>query len=104
LYLQIPIVCPTEAAELAVKYARLGFQTLKLKVGKDLNRDIDVLKAIRNSHPTCSFILDANEGYTASEAIEVLKQLHGIVIVALNCIYFLFLEIENTLFLINLSN
>lgn len=72
----IPIVCPTEAAELAVKYAQLGFQTLKLKVGKDLNRDIDVLKAIRNSHPTCSFILDANEGYTASEAIEVLKQLH----------------------------
>lgn len=72
----IPIVTPEEAAQLAAKYAELGFQTLKLKVGKNLDADIQVLKAIRNSHPSCSFILDANEGYTAAEAIQVLQRLY----------------------------
>ncbi|KAJ1282705.1 hypothetical protein BS78_03G071400 [Paspalum vaginatum] len=72
----IPIVTPNEAAQLAAKYRGQGFQTLKLKVGKNLNSDIEVLKAIRLVHPDCSFILDANEGYTANQAIEVLHKLN----------------------------
>ncbi|XP_068642389.1 L-Ala-D/L-amino acid epimerase isoform X2 [Aristolochia californica] len=72
----IPIVSPTEAAELAAKYFKQGFSTLKLKVGKNLEADIEVLRAIRGAHPNCSFILDANEGYTALEAVEVLDKLH----------------------------
>ncbi|MCL7045822.1 hypothetical protein MKW94_004191 [Papaver nudicaule] len=66
-----------EAANLASKYRKQGFNTLNLKVGKNLNADIEVLKAIRVAHPECSFILDANEGYTSSEAIKVLDKLHG---------------------------
>lgn len=50
---------------------------MKLKVGKDLNSDIEVLQAIRVAHPHCLFILDANEGYSSSEAIQVLEKLHG---------------------------
>lgn len=62
---------------LAVEYKARGFQTLKTKVGgRNLKDDIDMLKAVRHSHPSCSLILDANGGYTASEALEVLKQLH----------------------------
>ncbi|CAI9113519.1 OLC1v1014131C2 [Oldenlandia corymbosa var. corymbosa] len=72
----IPIVSAAEAAELASMYRKQGFKTLKLKVGKNLHGDIEVLQAIRNSHPDCSFILDANEGYTSREAIEVLEILH----------------------------
>ncbi|XP_010549107.1 PREDICTED: L-Ala-D/L-amino acid epimerase isoform X2 [Tarenaya hassleriana] len=72
----IPIVSPAEAMELASKYRRQGFQTLKLKVGKNLDADIEVLRAIRSVHPTSSFILDANEGYSPEEAIEVLERLH----------------------------
>ncbi|KAE8694722.1 L-Ala-D/L-amino acid epimerase [Hibiscus syriacus] len=72
----IPIVSPAEAAALASKYHRQGFKTLKLKVGKNLKADIDVLHAIRAAHPDCSFILDANEGYRPEEAIKVLKKLH----------------------------
>ncbi|KAL8257062.1 hypothetical protein R6Q59_029103 [Mikania micrantha] len=72
----IPIVSPAEAGQLASKYYKQGFKTLKLKVGKDLNTDIEVLKAIRVAHPQCLFILDANEGYTSSEAIQVLEKLH----------------------------
>ena len=70
-------MAPNEAAQLAAKYRGQGFQTLKLKVGKNLNSDIEVLKAIRLVHPDCSFILDANEGYTADQAIEVLDRLNG---------------------------
>ncbi|KAK9278302.1 hypothetical protein L1049_027867 [Liquidambar formosana] len=72
----IPIVSPGEAAELASKYCKQGFKTLKLKVGKNLTADIEVLQAIRGAHPDCLFILDANEGYSPKEAIEVLERLH----------------------------
>ncbi|KAL2343534.1 hypothetical protein Fmac_004819 [Flemingia macrophylla] len=72
----IPIVPPAEAAELASKYYKEGFRTLKLKVGKNLNADIEVLQAIRVTHPECQFILDANEGYNSEEAVEVLEKLH----------------------------
>lgn len=62
---------------LALEYKARGFQTIKTKVGgRNLNEDIDMLKAIRHSHPSCSLIVDANGGYKASEALEVLKQLH----------------------------
>ncbi|KAM4106633.1 hypothetical protein ACJW30_04G076700 [Castanea mollissima] len=72
----IPIVSPAQAAELASKYGNQGFKTLKLKVGKNLKADIEVLQAIRKAHPECLFILDANEGYKPKEAIEVLEKLH----------------------------
>ncbi|KAL8157856.1 L-Ala-D/L-amino acid epimerase-like [Apium graveolens] len=72
----IPMVSPSQAAHLASNYCKNGFKTLKLKVGKNLNGDIEVLQAIREVHPDCLFILDANEGYTYSEAIHVLQTLH----------------------------
>ncbi|KAJ4843673.1 hypothetical protein Tsubulata_048725 [Turnera subulata] len=72
----IPIVSPAEASELASKYCKQGFKTLKLKVGKNLKADIEVLQSIRMAHPGCLFILDANEGYNSEEAIEVLQKLH----------------------------
>ncbi|KAM7475345.1 hypothetical protein LguiB_022588 [Lonicera macranthoides] len=72
----IPIVSSAEAFELASKYRKQGFKTLKLKVGKNLNTDIEVLRAIRMAHSDCLFILDANEGYTSTEAIHVLEKLH----------------------------
>ncbi|CAN1189060.1 L-Ala-D/L-amino acid epimerase [Linum perenne] len=77
----IPITTPADAAELASKYREQGFQTLKLKVGKNLKADIQVLQAIRAVFPDCSFILDANEGYKSDEAIQVLEKLHGIGVV-----------------------
>lgn len=76
--MQIPIVSPVEAADLALKYHKQGFGTLKLKVGKNLKADIEVLQAIRAVHPDCLFILDANEGYRPNEAVEVLEKLHGV--------------------------
>ncbi|XP_021757351.1 L-Ala-D/L-amino acid epimerase [Chenopodium quinoa] len=73
----IPIVSADEASKLALQYRKQGFKTLKLKIGKNLDADIEVLKAIRKVYPDCFFILDANEGYTPKEAVEVLDKLHG---------------------------
>ncbi|KAI3842271.1 hypothetical protein MKW98_026061 [Papaver atlanticum] len=57
----IPIRSLDEAAKLASKYRKQGFNTLKLKVEKNLNADIEVVKAIKLAHPEYSFVLDANE-------------------------------------------
>lgn len=46
-------------------------------MGRNISADIDVLQAIHAVHPHCSFILDANEGYTSEEAVEVLGKLNG---------------------------
>ncbi|KAL2897268.1 L-Ala-D/L-amino acid epimerase [Bienertia sinuspersici] len=73
----IPIGSADEASKLALQYREQGFKTLKCKVGKNLDADIAVLNAIREIYPCCSFILDANEGYTAEEAVEVLHKVHG---------------------------
>ncbi|GAB4845248.1 hypothetical protein Ancab_038658 [Ancistrocladus abbreviatus] len=72
----IPIVSAHDAVILASKYRKQGFKTLKLKVGKNLTADIQVLQAIQVAYPGCQFILDANEGYTPDEALEVLQKLH----------------------------
>lgn len=77
LFMQIPITSASNAAKLASKYREQGFKTLKLKVGKDLKADIEVLQCIRMVHPECEFILDANEGYGTEEAIQVLEKLYG---------------------------
>jgi L-alanine-DL-glutamate epimerase-like enolase superfamily enzyme len=66
---------------LALSYADRGFETIKTKVGgRELKHDIDMLKAIRHNHPKCALILDANGGYCATDALELLKQLHGAVV------------------------
>ncbi|XVF71577.1 hypothetical protein PTKIN_Ptkin12aG0049400 [Pterospermum kingtungense] len=72
----IPTTSSAKAFDLAAKYCKLGFQTLKIKVSRDLNADIEVLQAVRAAHPHCSFILDVNEGYTSKEAVEVLEKLN----------------------------
>ncbi|GAQ79174.1 hypothetical protein KFL_000250510 [Klebsormidium nitens] len=71
----IPICPPQEAAALAFTYKQQGFETIKTKVGKEPKDDIIRLRAIRFSHPQCRLILDANEGYTPNEALDVLRLL-----------------------------
>ncbi|KAL2645066.1 hypothetical protein R1flu_012653 [Riccia fluitans] len=73
----IPICSPEKAEELARSYFGRGFSTIKTKVGgRAVSLDIALLKAIRRGHPSCSLILDANCGYDAQSALEVLQKLH----------------------------
>ncbi|XP_021888292.1 L-Ala-D/L-amino acid epimerase-like [Carica papaya] len=72
----ISAISPGKAIELASKYRLRGFNTFKLNMGSDINRDIEVFQAIKAAHPLCSFIFDANQAYISKQAIDVLDKLH----------------------------
>ncbi len=76
----IPICAAAEAERLAAHYRREGFETLKTKVGRELDEDIERVRAIRRGHSRCRLILDANEGYEPAQALTLLATLrkHGI--------------------------
>lgn len=71
----IPICLPDEAERLAAEYRSRGFATIKVKIGLDTDEDIARLTAIRRGHPACRLVMDANEGYTAEQALAVLADL-----------------------------
>jgi L-alanine-DL-glutamate epimerase-like enolase superfamily enzyme len=67
----IPIAEPMRMAELANEWVRRGFRALKIKVGKDVDADVRALEAIARAAPGARLRIDANAGYTASQAIAV---------------------------------
>ncbi len=73
----IPICPPNEARSLAAGYSQQGFDVIKTKVGLDLSEDVARLAAIRDVHPSCALVLDANEGYSADEALAFLAALRS---------------------------
>ena len=73
----IPICPPDEARTLAATYREQGFEVIKTKVGLDLHDDVGRLAAIRDAHPTCALVLDANEGYSADQALVFLATLRS---------------------------
>jgi len=75
---KIPIVAligirkPEEVAEEATKLAEDGYRGIRLKIGP--NRDVECVKAIREAVSNDVTIrVDCNQGYSASEAIRVIK-------------------------------
>lgn len=73
--ISIPIVSPARVAELSRMHAESGAATLKLKVGADVADDTDRVLALVEAAPDCDLILDGNQGYTPSEALELLRTL-----------------------------
>lgn len=73
--ISIPILAPQRVGELAAQYAARGAATLKLKVGADVDDDLDRVLAAVQAAPDCDLILDGNQGYTPSEALELLTAL-----------------------------
>lgn len=69
----IPIGDPAHMASLAVGWRAKGFTSFKVKVGKDADRDLRALEAIHRAVPEATFRLDANAGYGAREAIELVR-------------------------------
>ena len=73
--ISIPIVSATHARELAAGIAAQGVRVIKLKVGSGLEDDIARAVAVAQGAPGCALTLDANQGYTASEAVELVQRL-----------------------------
>ena len=69
----IPMVAPDRARERAAELAAMGFKMFKVKVGKDQEEDLERVISISEGAPNCSFILDANQGFTPTQAVNFTK-------------------------------
>lgn len=73
----IPIAEPARMAENARAWAQLGFTHFKVKVGKDLDSDIAAMLAIHEAAPASRFRIDANAGFTAEDAIRLVRAIEA---------------------------
>ncbi|MFZ5809391.1 MAG: mandelate racemase/muconate lactonizing enzyme family protein [Chloroflexota bacterium] len=73
----IPITSTEESVELALQFARQGFQIFKIKGGVDPDTDVQRVLAIRRACPNSTLRLDADGGYTAQQALDVSRALQG---------------------------
>ncbi|MFO7882941.1 MAG: dipeptide epimerase [Kosmotogaceae bacterium] len=58
-----------ESAKEAKELSKNGYKTIKIKVGEDLNTDIERIRAIADAAPNAEFIVDANTGYTPKQSV-----------------------------------
>lgn len=70
----ISIVSPEQAREQALEYADRGFRMFKVKVGREMDEDIARLAAIHEAVPNCSFVVDANQGFTPAQAVRFVSE------------------------------
>ena len=69
----IPILAPERMATLAVAWRARGFTCFKVKVGKDVDRDLVALEAIARAVGDATFRIDANAGFSAKDAIALAR-------------------------------
>jgi len=75
----ISVNSPEEMAEDSILAVKKGYETLKVKVGKDWELDITRLKAIREAvGPNIRIRIDANQGWTPKEAVKVLTNMEDL--------------------------
>jgi len=73
----IGIASLPETVELARDRARRGFRILKLKGGLDPHHDVERVNAVANALPYLTLRLDADQGYSVQQAIDVARALEG---------------------------
>ncbi len=61
-------------------FYRRGFRSFKVKIGRDFDLDLKRVVAVKKATRNCPIILDANQGYTANQTLDFLKELkaHGV--------------------------
>ncbi len=72
-----------EAKVSAGAYARQGFKTFKVKVGKDPELDLVRVRAVKKAAPRAKIVIDANQGFDAPGMLRFLKELKKYKIVPL---------------------
>jgi L-alanine-DL-glutamate epimerase-like enolase superfamily enzyme len=66
-----------ETVELARDRARQGFRILKIKGGLDPDEDVRRVQAVNKALPNFTLRLDADQGYTVQQALDVARALVG---------------------------
>lgn len=71
----ISIKSPAEMAEDARRIVSEGFRNIKIKVGTDMDTDIERIRAVRNAMPKrVKLRVDANQGWDRITAVTVIEQ------------------------------
>ena len=74
--LTIGIKSPEEMGEEAVSIVESGFKAIKLKVGVDVEEDVQRVKVVRDAvGPDIKIRIDANQGWTVKEALKALRMM-----------------------------
>ena len=73
----ISIASVKESVELARNRARRGFRILKIKGGLDPYEDVRRVQAIHKTLPNLTLRLDADQGYTVQQSLDVARALEG---------------------------
>lgn len=71
----VAIVPVHEAARQAARIRAMGVDTIKIKVGKDLDDDEERVRAVEKAAPEARLLLDANQGYGPAASLELLRRL-----------------------------
>jgi L-alanine-DL-glutamate epimerase-like enolase superfamily enzyme len=71
----VTIVPPPQAAAAARRIVGLGVDTIKIKIGKDLDDDEARVRAVDAVKKGLRLILDANQGYGPAQALALLRRL-----------------------------
>jgi L-alanine-DL-glutamate epimerase-like enolase superfamily enzyme len=66
-----------ETVKLSRNRARQGFRIFKIKGGIDPNEDVYRVRAVQEALPHCTLRLDADQGYTVQQALDVARALEG---------------------------
>ncbi|WP_027625302.1 dipeptide epimerase [Clostridium lundense] len=67
---------PDEMARDSIDAIKIGYETLKIKVGKEAKKDIDRMKAIREAVGyDIKLRIDANQGWKPKEAVQTLMKM-----------------------------
>jgi L-alanine-DL-glutamate epimerase-like enolase superfamily enzyme len=66
----IGIVAADEARADAREAVEAGFEHIKIKIGNDVDEDLDRVAAVREVAPDAEIKVDANQGYAAKDAIQ----------------------------------
>jgi L-alanine-DL-glutamate epimerase-like enolase superfamily enzyme len=74
----ISLALAEETVELAGARARQGFRILKLKGGLDPEEDVRRVRAVHAALPQLTLRLDADQGYSVQQALDVARALEGV--------------------------
>jgi len=69
----------TGAALAAGQAVERGYRCVKVKIGKGVKKDIEILKAVRGAVKDALVWADPNQAYTAAEAVELARKAEGLI-------------------------
>jgi len=76
LHWPIGIETPQAIREDVEKGVKAGFKAIKMKIGGDAKRDVELVKAVRRAAgPDIALVVDANQAYDTKTAIHVIRQI-----------------------------